>query len=262
MAMTKEMCDRPTAFFDSGLGGLSVLREAVKLMPHEDYLYFGDSANAPYGTKTIEEIQALTLKNVERLYRSGIKALVIACNTATSAAIHLLREIYTDIPVVGIEPALKPAVSISEHPNVIVMATPLTVKAQKFRDLLGQYESKASVTPLSCPGLMEFVERGELDTPELKQYLRALLEPVLSDHQIDAIVLGCTHYPFLREEIRKIAGESVMILDGGLGTAQQLRRKLSTENLLSRRSRQGIIRYEESDPSRIPLCKALMARPF
>ena len=120
----------PIGFFDSGLGGLSVLREAVRLMPQEDYIYFGDSRNAPYGTKTLEQIRRLSLTHAEMLYRSGIKALVVACNTATSAAISILREVYTDIPVIGIEPALKPAVSIGEHPRVIVMAT-ATQKARK-----------------------------------------------------------------------------------------------------------------------------------
>ena len=127
----------PVAFFDSGLGGLSVLREAVRIMPQEDYIYFGDSLNAPYGTKTADEIIDLTLTHAAHLYAKGIKALVIACNTATSAAIKPLRKIYTDIPVIGIEPALKPAVSMGDHPRVIVMATPLTVKGKKLHELIG-----------------------------------------------------------------------------------------------------------------------------
>ena len=140
----------PIGFFDSGLGGLSVLREAVRLMPQEDYIYFGDSRNAPYGTKTLEQIRRLSLTHAEMLYRSGIKALVVACNTATSAAISILREVYTDIPVIGIEPALKPAVSIGEHPRVIVMATPLTVRGQKLHELLGRYAKSAEVTALGA----------------------------------------------------------------------------------------------------------------
>lgn len=141
----------PIGFFDSGLGGLSVLREAVRLMPQEDYIYFGDSRNAPYGTKTLEQIRRLSLTHAEMLYRSGIKALVVACNTATSAAISILREVYTDIPVIGIEPALKPAVSIGEHPRVIVMATPLTVRGRSFTSCLGATQKARKSPHLDVP---------------------------------------------------------------------------------------------------------------
>ena len=247
----------PIAFFDSGVGGISVLNEAAALMPQEDYLYFGDSANAPYGTKSIEEIRSLTLLHAERLYSHGIKALVIACNTATSAAIRPLRDIYTDIPVIGIEPALKPAALMSEHPTVIVMATPLTVSAAKFHDLLGQYGDRADVIPLGCPGLMEFVEQGCLDTPQVAGYLRELLQPYLSRYPVDAIVLGCTHYPFVKPLIRKIAGENVRIFDGGEGTARELRRRLAQEDLLTDRPGQGSITFEESIPDKIELCRTL-----
>ncbi len=248
----------PIAFFDSGVGGISVLREAVALMPGENYTYFGDSANAPYGTKSVEEIRRLTLSHAERFYRQGIKALVVACNTATSAAIGPLREIYTQIPVIGIEPALKPAALMSEHPTVIVMATPLTVSAAKFNDLLGQYSDRADVIPLGCPGLMEFVEEGSLDTPQLRRYLQELLTPYLEKFAPDAIVLGCTHYPFVRPLIRQIAGERVRIFDGGAGTARELQRRLKMENLLSDPSSQGSITFDESLPEKIGLCRTLM----
>lgn len=248
----------PIAFFDSGVGGISVLKEAVALMPREDFLYFGDSANAPYGTKSIEEIRALTLEHAGRFYRQGIKALVIACNTATSAAIRSLRSIYTDIPVIGIEPALKPAALMSEHPTVIVMATPLTVSAAKFNDLLGQYSDQADVIPLGCPGLMEFVERGCLDTPQVTSYLRELLEPCLGKYPTDAIVLGCTHYPFVKPLIRQIAGDSVRIFDGGAGTARELKRRLEQEDLLTDREVRGSITFDESIPEKIGLCRMLL----
>lgn len=248
----------PIAFFDSGVGGISVLREALALMPRENYVYFGDSANAPYGTKTVEEIRALTLGHAERFYRQGIKALVIACNTATSAAIQSLRSIYTDIPVIGIEPALKPAALMAEHPTVIVMATPLTVSAAKFHELLGHYSDKADVIPLGCPGLMEFVEMGCLDTPQVENYLRELLGPYLSRYSADAIVLGCTHYPFVKPLIRKIAGDQVRIFDGGTGTARELMRRLTQEDLLTDRTAQGTIAFNESVPGKIDLCRALL----
>ena len=248
----------PIAFFDSGVGGISVLREALALMPRENYVYFGDSANAPYGTKTVEEIRALTLGHAERFYRQGIKALVIACNTATSAAIQALRSIYTDIPVIGIEPALKPAALMAEHPTVIVMATPLTVSAAKFHELLGHYSDKADVIPLGCPGLMEFVEMGCLDTPQVENYLKELLGPYLSRYSADAIVLGCTHYPFVKPLSRKIAGDQVRIFDGGAGTARELMRRLTQEDLLTDRSSQGTVAFYESVPGKIDLCRALL----
>ncbi len=250
--------DLPIAFFDSGVGGISVLKEAVALMPAEQYLYFGDSANAPYGTRKIEEIRALTLEHAAHLYAQGIKALVIACNTATSAAIRPLREIYTDIPVIGIEPALKPAALMAQHPSVIVMATPLTVAGDKFRDLLGKYSDRADVIPLACPGLMEYVEQGCLDTPQVRQYLQDLLTPALTEHHPDAIVLGCTHYPFVRPLIRQIAGPSVRIFDGGAGTARELQRRLRESGFLSAHTTPGSVQIKDSLPEKTALCRMLL----
>ena len=249
----------PITFFDSGVGGISVLREAVALMPHENFSYFGDSANAPYGTKSVDEIRALTLSHAERFRRQGTKALVIACNTATSAAISSLREIHTDIPVIGIEPALKPAALMSEHPTVIVMATPLTVSAAKFNDLLGHYSDKADVIPLGCPGLMEFVEDGSLDTPRLRNYLQELLRPYLDKCSPDAIVLGCTHYPFVRKVISELFDNKVKIFDGAAGTARQLRRRLYSRNMINTSMKPGTITWLNSsdDPKMIELSKKL-----
>ena len=132
---------KPIGFFDSGVGGISVLREAVKLMPNENFIYFGDSLNAPYGTKPIEEVQALSVKNAEMLIEKGVKAIVIACNTATSVAAEILRDKYPDIPVVGVEPALKPALMYKENPKVLVMATDVTLRERKFNTLLEKYRN-------------------------------------------------------------------------------------------------------------------------
>ena len=130
---------KPIAVFDSGVGGISVLRELVKIMPAENYLYFGDSLNAPYGTKTLDEVRELTCEHARRLlFEEGAKGLVVACNTATSAAVRKLREMYPDIPIVGIEPAVKPAVMCKEHPRVLVMATPMTIREEKFRKLMAR----------------------------------------------------------------------------------------------------------------------------
>ena len=138
----------PIGVFDSGVGGISVLRELMALMPNENYIFFGDSANAPYGTKTLDEVVKLTCKDAAYLYEQGVKAIVVACNTATSAGVKILRERYTDIPVIGIEPALKPAVLSAKHPTVLVMATPMTLREEKFQNLMHRYEQDAEIIPL------------------------------------------------------------------------------------------------------------------
>ena len=234
----------PIGVFDSGVGGISVLRELVRLMPGEDYIYFGDSIHAPYGTKKLEEVRELTIHNVELLLENGAKSIVVACNTATSAAVAVLRKMYPDVPLVGIEPAIKPAVMNKPDSNIIVMATPMTLREKKFHNLMQKFQDQAEIIPLPCPGLVEFVEAGQLDTPELRAYLASLLEPVLA-RGADAIVLGCTHFPFLRPLIQELAGPQVEILDGGHGTALQTRRRLEAEGLL-RESTQGLVELYNS----------------
>ncbi|MDO5344315.1 MAG: glutamate racemase [Lachnospiraceae bacterium] len=252
-----EKRDLPVAVFDSGVGGISVLRELVRLMPQENYYYFGDSIHAPYGTKKPEEIRRLTLENTAHMEAKGMKALVVACNTATSTAIAALREKYTDIPVVGIEPAVKPAVMEKEHPKVLVMATPMTVQAAKFRNLMERFENRAAVIPLGCPGLMEFVEAGKLEGPEVEAYLQKLLSPYCSG-DLDAVVLGCTHYPFLRRAIAKVLGDGPHILDGSEGTARELKRRLTEMDLMTGRREKGQVIFEESIPEKIELCHFLL----
>ena len=184
-----ERTELPVAVFDSGLGGISVLRALVQRMPGEDFLYFGDSANAPYGVRPAAEVRELTQSVIARLYARGIKAAVIACNTATSAAIGTLRAAFSDIPVIGIEPALKPAAA--QHRHVLVLATPLTLREEKFAALMQRCAASAEILPLPCPELVEFVERGELDSPALTAYLARQLGPYAG--HVDAVVLGCTH---------------------------------------------------------------------
>lgn len=247
----------PVAVFDSGVGGVSVLREMVRLMPEENFYFFGDSIHAPYGTKTMEQVRQLTVDNVARMSARGMKGIVIACNTATSAAIGRLREIYTDIPVVGIEPALKPAAMEKEGAKVLVLATPMTVQGSKFRDLVARYEKHATIIPVGCPGLMEFVEEGKLEGMELENYLKKLLYPYLSG-KIDAVVLGCTHYPFLKKAIARVMGPGPHIIDGSWGTARELRRRLAQMDLLTDRKEPGVVIFEESIPEKIELCNFLM----
>ena len=175
----------PVAFFDSGLGGISVLRETVRLLPQEDYLYFGDSLHAPYGVKSVDEVVRLSLENAAMLTARGIKALVVACNTVTSAAIATLREHYPQLPIIGTEPALKPAVERHPGGRILVMATAMTLSERKFSDLREHYQQDAEIIPLACSGLMEFVERGELSGPNLEAYLHEKLDLCLRQRADD-----------------------------------------------------------------------------
>ena len=248
----------PIGVFDSGMGGISVLRELVKVMPEEDYIYFGDSANAPYGTKPTEVIRELTIRHVEELMAQGAKGIVVACNTATSAAVAVLRKMYPELPLVGIEPAIKPAAVQKPGARIVVMATPMTIRQEKFRKLMARYEDQIRIVPLPCPGLMEFVERGDLAGEDLRTYLQELLQKV-SQEPIDGIVLGCTHYPFVRKMIQEIAGEGVTIYDGGPGTAREMRRRLAQKNLLHPKQEEGTVTCFNSRKTKqeMELCQML-----
>ncbi len=229
------------AVFDSGVGGISVLRELVKLMPGENYLYFGDSANAPYGKKTTEQVRELTLKNAQMLLGRNAKALVVACNTATSAAIDLLRETFPEKIILGIEPALKPAIQQFPTGCIGIMATEVTLREEKLQRLMAQFET-ATVERISAPGLVELIEQGKADTQETEQLLRQILAPYVG--KLDALVLGCTHYPFVKDVISRILGEKTLLLDGGAGTARQTRRLLEQANLLN--NGEGSVTMENS----------------
>ena len=224
--------NRPIGVFDSGVGGLSVMREALKIMPNEDYIYFGDSKNAPYGIKSVEEVRELTFKAVEFLLNKGVKGIAVACNTATSAAVADLRKMYPNLPLVGIEPALKPAVESVNDGSILIMATPMTLKEAKFNRLMKKYEDRADIVPVPCPGLMEFIEEGKLKGEEVEQYLLDKVN-TYKKGKISSIVLGCTHYPFIEPLLSNIVGEDTVIIDGGLGTAKELKRRLSEKELLT-----------------------------
>ena len=223
------MNTKPIAVFDSGVGGISVLRELVRLMPEENYLYYGDSANAPYGTRSTEEVQSLTLSAAQMLIDRGIKALVVACNTATAAAIDLLRQEYPDTIIVGIEPALKMAVDSFPHGHIGIIATQVTLREHKLAHQMERFP-QAHVELIPAPGLVELVEAGKADSPETEALLESLLRPYVG--KLDALVLGCTHYPFVRKTIAKILGEETALFDGGLGTARQTQRCLAQAKLL------------------------------
>lgn len=254
----EELRNHPIGVFDSGMGGISVLRELVKVMPHEDFIYYGDSANAPYGTKPTEVIRELTIRHVEELMQRGAKGIVVACNTATSAAVAVLRKMYPELPLVGIEPAIKPAAVQKPGARIVVMATPMTIRQEKFHKLMACYEDQIRIVPLPCPGLMEFVERGDLEGEDLRTYLQELLGKV-SEEPVDGIVLGCTHYPFVRKMIQEIAGKEVTIYDGGPGTAREMRRRLAQKELLNPKQEKGnVIFFNSRDTKQeMELCRLL-----
>ena len=238
---------RPVGLLDSGLGGISVLGEALRQLPNEDYVYYGDTANAPYGDKTPEEVLGLVHQAVERLIELRCKAIVIACNTATSVSAGKLRQELA-LPIIGMEPALKPASLLPGEGKILVMATRVTLALPKFQALMAQYGRDA--VPVPCPGLMECVERGELEGPQVTALLRQLLGPWLSQ-PVKAVVLGCTHYPFLRKAIAALFPEGTPLIDGNAGSVRQLRRRLEEQDLLSDRQEPGRITFLSSseDPS-------------
>lgn len=242
------------AVFDSGVGGISVLRQLIRLLPGERFLYFGDSANAPYGTRPTEEVRALTFAAVERLYSEyPIKALVLACNTATAAAVKELRQTYPERIIIGIEPAVKLAADHFPGGRVGVMATQVTLREEKFDTLLHRWDGCCTLAKIPAPGLVELVESGKGDSTEAEALLRPILEPYAG--RLDALVLGCTHYPFARSAIRRVLGENVVLLDGGEGTARETRRRLELSDLLENGSAEVILRNSSPDPDMLRLSR-------
>ncbi len=215
----------PVGVFDSGVGGIGTLSALRRELPQEDFLYFGDTLHAPYGTKPREEVMACVTRVMTHLLANHVKAVVIACNTATAVAAKELRETY-DLPILGMEPALKPAHALRHGGSILVLATPMTLRLEKFQQLYARYGEGA--IPLPCPGLMELVEQEANE--QARRYLLELLHPY-DLRTVDAVVLGCTHYVFLRPLLREILPENVQVLDGNEGTARQLRRVLTENDL-------------------------------
>ena len=226
-----EKKELPIAVIDSGLGGISVLRRICMMLPEEKYIYFGDSANAPYGEKSREWILERCSSLCSRFVSEGIKALVVACNTATSVAAKSLRAEYPDIPIIGLEPALKPAVENTADGAVVVMATPVTIEGEKFRGLLERYGKEKDIILMPAPRLVRFVEDGIFEGEELDGYISELFAPY-SEKKISSVVLGCTHFPFLKDAIRKAAPDAEFY-DGAFGTARETVRRLKNGDLIA-----------------------------
>ena len=219
------------AVFDSGVGGISVLRQLRKRMPNEKFVYYGDSANAPYGSRSTKEVRRLSLAAAEKLMEEyPVKALVVACNTATAAAIDTLREKYPDEIIVGIEPAVKLAADRHTGGNIGVMATEVTLREEKFDLLMQRFHGGCTIHKIPAPGLVRLIEAGQGDSDVCLTYLRELLQPYIG--KLDALVLGCTHYPFVKHNIQGILGPGTEVLHGGEGTARETKRRLAEKDLL------------------------------
>ena len=240
------------AVFDSGVGGISVLRHLVRVLPGERFLYFGDSANAPYGSRPTEEVRQLTLDGAAYLLDNyPLKALVIACNTATAAAVRQVREKYPDLIVIGIEPALKVAADHFPGGRIGVMATQVTLREEKFDLLLHRFDRDCTITKIPAPGLVQLVEQGKVDHPETDALLHGILDPYVG--KLDALVLGCTHYPFAAAAIGRVLGPEVRLLEGGDGTARETRRRLEKAGLLEQGPGEVKIINSSPDPAMIRL---------
>lgn len=228
---------KPIGIFDSGVGGLSVAGEIKRLLPGENMLYFADSAYCPYGTKKPEEIFARSVSISRFLIQQGAKMLVVACNTASVAGLDRLRETFA-VPIVGMEPAVKPAAEATGNACVGVLATGVTLNGDRFSTLLQRFASHVKVVTQPCPGLVELVESGDLSGPRADQLLDKYLRPLLSQG-VDTVVLGCTHYPFLRKAIQEKTGPEITIIDTGEAVARQVARVLSASGLLCPKERPG-----------------------
>ena len=252
--------DAPIGVFDSGVGGLSVLREVRRLLPHEDLLYVADSAYAPYGERSDGFIAARSFAITEFLCAAGAKAIVVACNTATAAAIAALRARHA-LPIVGMEPAIKPAAGTTRSGVVGVLATSGTLAGQKFADLLVRFGAEVQVLVQPCPGLVERIEAGDLTSPATRALLAGYVTPLLQ-RGADTLVLGCTHYPFVRALIEQLAGPEVNIIDPSPAVARELHRRLAQDRLLAPSAGAGHVRAWSSAPEMAAVLTALWGEPL
>lgn len=237
------MQENPIGFFDSGVGGLSVLKYAIEFMPEENYIYFGDSLNAPYGTKTKEEVYSLTENGINNLISQGVKAIVVACNTATSIAIDELRK-KIDIPIISMEPAIKPALE-KTNGKVLLLATSVTVKSVRVNKLIEKYDVDNRVIKVPCEKLAKKIEEAVFYESDIDTYLLELLYPY-KNKNVSAIVLGCTHYPFVEKKIKNIIGEGICIFDGIEGTVSHLKDILVEKNIKNYSCKKGSVQIQSS----------------
>lgn len=238
---------QPIGVFDSGVGGISVLQHIHALLPHENLIYFADSLHAPYGNKTPQEIQSRCFEIADWLIAKNVKAIVVACNTATAAGIEALRAKY-ELPIIGMEPAVKPAAAASRNGIIGVLATVGTLKSAQFAGLLESYGRNVKVVTQGCVGLVECIERGALNTEGTRQLVAQYCQPLLNEGA-DTIVLGCTHYPFVKPLIQDIVGDKVSLIDTGAAVAKHLQKRLAAMHLLTKCRQVGTVKFWTNRPA-------------
>ncbi|MAW96390.1 MULTISPECIES: glutamate racemase [unclassified Leeuwenhoekiella] len=225
------MSKQPIGFFDSGVGGTSIWKEVIHLLPHENSIYLSDSSNAPYGEKSADDILKLSVKNTKKLLKLNCKLIVVACNTATTNAIDYLRSNF-EVPFIGIEPAIKPAALSSKSKAIGILATKGTLSSALFARTSSLYASDLNVIEVIGKGLVERIENGLINTPETRELLQSYLEPMISA-KIDYLVLGCSHYPYLIPILREMLPDGVQIIDSGRAVAVQTQKILELNSLIS-----------------------------
>jgi glutamate racemase len=237
-----KIATNPIGIFDSGVGGLSVLRAIRELMPAENLIYFGDQGHVPYGARPMEEIQKFSEGITRFLLYQGAKIIVVACNTASAAALKTLREKFPEVSFVGMEPAVKPAAEATQTGKVGVLATPATFQGALYASVVERFGADVQLFQHTCPGLVSQIEKGELDTQRTREILEDALLPMM-DKNIDTVVLGCTHYPFVIPLIEQIVGENVRVIDPAPSVAKQTKRLLEAEGLLNPSSESGNVEF-------------------
>ncbi len=247
---------KPIGIFDSGIGGLSVLSHIRKFLPAEDLIYVADTRHLPYGTKCSRYIKERSLFITDFLIKQGVKSVIVACNTATAAAISTLRKNY-DVPIVGMEPGVKPGIEQSRNGKVAILATEGTLSSTKFHELMQRFSHHATVWIQPCHGWVELVETQRPETADSILLIQKQLDPLLLQG-VDTLVLGCTHYPFLKLHIEKIIEGKALIIDTGAAVAKQLKRRLAAADLLKNHSLVGIEQFWSSAPN--PKTESIISR--
>jgi glutamate racemase len=232
----------PIGIFDSGIGGLSVLKQIRMLLPGEDILYFADQVHVPYGSRSLDEVRQLSEEITRFLANHDAKLIVLACNTASAASLHYLRAVFPELPFIGMEPAVKPAAERTRSGIVGVLATPATFQGELFASVVDRYAEGIQVLQSTFPGLVEYIESGDLDSVDVKQLLEAGIEPLL-ELGADTLVLGCTHYPFVLPTIQSISGVEVEVIDPSPAIARRAQQVLKQEQFASEDSQEGHTLY-------------------
>jgi glutamate racemase len=245
------MTGEPIGLFDSGVGGLSIVREVRRLLPHEKLLFVADQGHVPYGPRPLEQVRSFAEEITRFLLAQRARAIVVACNTASAAALHPLRDRFPGVPFVGMEPAVKPAVQASRSGVVGVLATPATFQGELFASVVERFAAGVRVLQQTVPGLVERIEAGDLDGEATRRLLQTAVEPLLSQGA-DTIVLACTHYPFVIPLLRSLVGDSVQVIDPSPAIARQVKRVLEEQGTTTTDGRRGdIVMYTSGEPKRL-----------